>query len=169
MASSNVKLQVRSFIGRLEKALDVAISQRTTRAVAEEAIKIIVRRTRLGYGVAENYGTRYRLPPLSSSYIEQRRRSRELSSTTAPRKSNLTFTGQMLESVSIIKINDRGNLSIEATGKRRQSKLTNLQVARFNAANGRVFNKLSRLEFQQLIRFYRKSFGDLLQKLQLLK
>lgn len=165
---SSVKLQVQKFTSKIEKTLKQAVSKRQTSALAEEAIKIIVRRTRLGYGVKRNYSERYKLPGLSTAYIKRRRNYSGLAGTTTPKKSNLTFTGQMLESVSIIRADDKGMIVIGPKGRRRD-RLTNVEVAEFNEQRGRIFNRLSRLEFQQLLRIYRKNFGDLLQKMQLIK
>ena len=54
----------RKFIKRLSKYTQTRPSKDRIRKVAIEAIKVIVRRTRLGYGVRLNSGTRHKLKPI---------------------------------------------------------------------------------------------------------
>jgi len=90
-----------------------------------------------------------------------------LSEFTTPNKSNLTFSGQMLESMKILKIK-KNSVLISPKGRRRKSQLTNEEVAE-RVSGKRPFNNLSDLEIKKLIRFYRLNFGDLLKKKKLLK
>lgn len=163
----SVKVQIDAVTKRIQKLFDEAKSKKILGPVANEAIKIIVRRTRLGYGVKREYGERERLKKLSPRYMVQRSRSRRLSPTTGPRKSNLTFTGQMLESVKVIKPKD-GRIVIGPKGYRTDGK-TNEKIAGYQVDQGRVFMNLSRLEFQQILRFYRLKFTDLRKKLGLIQ
>lgn len=60
----------------------------------------IQNRTRLGKGVSEQGGKLEKLKPLSDGYKKQRRKNKsKLSPDAKPAKSNLTFSGQMLESI----------------------------------------------------------------------
>ena len=164
---SSVKVQVDKFASKIQRLLKEAKSQKVIEPVAEEMIKLIVKRTRLGYGVKKELGTRQLLKKLSPRYVAARARSRRLSSTTAPRKSNLTFTGQMLESVSVIK-SQNGKIVIGPTGYRDDGK-RNEKIAEHQANQGRTFMNLSQLEFNQILRFYRLKFTDLRKKLGLIK
>lgn len=131
------------------------------------AVDLIVKRTRLGYGVAKNGGKRFKLAALSDAYVKQRKKDR-LSKFARPKKSNLTKTGQMLESVKVLKVS-RGVITVGPQGVRRDG-ISNDDLAIWNAKRkGRSFIYLSDNEFNQLRRAYRKMFGDLLRKKRLLR
>jgi hypothetical protein len=137
-----------------------ALSKAELRALGLHSIYLIVKRTRLGYGVKESGGQRYRLPKLSEPYVTARRRFKNLDEYTSARKSNLSRTGQMLKSMRILN-SAGGSVTIGPDGGRTDSKNSNDQIAVFQLGQGRSFNKLSRLEFEQLIRFFRNRFADM--------
>lgn len=161
------KQDISKFFGRIQKFAKASVSQQQMRVLAFEAIRLIVVRTRLGYGVKQEGGGRTNLKGLSPAYVMYRTRNRRyLSPLTSPtqKKSNLTLSGQMLDSMGIVYSKD-GQISISPTGNRSgrfSSGLTNLRVAQYQASAGRVFNNLSKPEQTQLYRFYRNVFGDLL-------
>lgn len=70
-------------------------------AVTQEALNLIVAHTRSGMGVDAG-GQERPLKPLSKPYVDRRQRL-SLHSTTSPSTSNLTQTGEMLESLIIVK------------------------------------------------------------------
>lgn len=158
---------IQNFQKRLLLSISKAVSPSSLRPVGRFAVDLIVKRTRLGYGVDNNFGIKSRLKPLSQRYQEFRKKYQALSSTTRPTKSNLTLTGQMLKSMKVLSVSD--NKIILAPSGRRNDGLSNLEVASFQEEQGRIFNRLSNLEYKQLIRFYRKNFGDLLKKKKLLE
>lgn len=164
MASNPVN-DLADFCNRLRGVIGDMAAQETLKPMAEEAITIIVRRTRLGYGVPDgSNGTadRFKLPTLSKPYVKHRQRFPALmSGLTTPSRSNLTFTGQLLDSVQVLRIAP-GSVVIVPTGGRQGESLTNAQLAGYVAAKGRSFLSLSSLEAEQLTRFYRNTFGDLL-------
>ena len=110
--------------------------------VAEEGARILVKRTRLGYGVDENR-RKSALKPLSKRYVKKRETYRRLDPTTAPDKSNLTYTGQLLRSVYAQKATVR-----IPPGR-------NSRVARDVAERGRPFFNFSEAERSQLKRYYK--------------
>jgi hypothetical protein len=132
---------------------------RIMRALGNEAARLMVRRTRLGFGVSKDGAKRNKLTPLSPQYIQTKREKFSgLSSLTRPKKSNLTRTNQMLTSIKVID-SMRGRVSVGATGNRHDSDLTNEDVVRFNQVTGRVlrpFLNLSALEIKGLQRTYTK-------------
>lgn len=164
---SKATTQLNKIIKKLEKQLDVSIAKKEMQALGEFTLSIIVKRTRLGYGVKTNLGAKKRLLPLSDRYKKFRRTFTNLSDTTAPSKSNLTLTGQMLESMSVERV-EPGSLVIRPTGSGR-GRPSNIKIAQYQAEQGRIFNNLSKLEYQQVLRYYRKRFGDLLGKSSLLR
>lgn len=154
-----------AFTDNLRKAIGSAAKTQSLQPLGEEAIRLIVKRTRLGFSVARDGVERERLRQLSPGWIKVRERNADILSgfTTVPR-SNLTFTGQLIDSMQVIRI-QQGRVIIGPQGYRtdRLSRgISNEQVANHVAAGGRPFNNLSRLEQQQLVRFYRRRFGDLL-------
>lgn len=166
------KTNISKIFKKINSALVDAIKPRELEPVARFAIDIIVKRTRLGYGVSAQFGAKSPLKKLSTRYVERRRRF-GLDNLTAPKKSNLTLTGQMLQSMDIIKAQP-GTVVIGPTGNRtpignEKKVTTNAAVAFYQEKQGRVFNRVSLLEYQQILRFYRRTFGDLLNKKHLLR
>jgi hypothetical protein len=170
MPKSNLAKQLRK---QVEKAIDKAVkkikSSSEMQNFADLTAEIIRRRTRLGYGVKSPGARRERLKPLSESYIEQRRgdavyftddqgqvrrvttsdkfkQRKKLSARTTPNKSNLTFTDQMLDSLTGFARS--GEFKVEPTGQRDDG-LTNRQVAEY-VEEERPFLTLSRSEIKQL-------------------
>lgn len=165
--SKAISVQVAGLRKRIERSVGQAISPSQMRALALEAIDIIVKRTRLGYGVRRTYGEKERLPSLSARYIDYRRAFKRLSSTTSPRKSNITLTGRLLDSIGIKRVSE-GQVVITALGTR-PGGLTNADLVGHLENKGRPFLRVSDLEFKQLIRIYRKTFGDLLKRNNLIR
>lgn len=165
---SSARKDLSTFTANLRRAVGNAAKQSALAPLGEEAVRLIVKRTRLGFGVGGDGEERVNLKALSSSWIRQRKRLDEemsiLSQFTTTARSNLTFTGQMLDSMQVIRV-AQGKIVIGPKGYRTDplSKgISNEQVANYVAKAGRPFNNLSRLEQAQLVRFYRRKFGDLL-------
>ena len=168
MATNKLANDLTKLLKKIEKAIDSPRYRREFEQLGEFAVNLIVKRTRLGYGVRKNGGKRFRLAPLDSKYVDARKRQGGLSKFARPKKSNLTRTGQMLESVEVLEYR-RGKLKIGPNGRRRDG-IDNADLAIWNAnRKGRIFNRLSDKEYNQLRRFYRKTFGDLLKKRRLLR
>ena len=163
----SAKNQLNSLFGKIQKTLNTAINKREMEFLAKEAIVIIVKRTRLGYGVRKNLGQREKLAPLSKGYIKQRKDFRALSGLTRAARSNLTRTGQLLDSMKITSSRD-GKVIIGPQGRRNDGE-KNENIAGYQADQGRIFNKVSLKEFNQIQRIYRKQFGDLLRKKRLIR
>jgi len=120
-----------------------------------EAIDMVVERTRNGFGVRKTGGNRRTLKPLSDRYIEFRSKNRgRLDRRTSPSKSNLTFTGQLLDSVRILKSTD-GRFEIGPSGRRNDRK-RNADVGRWVTEQGRPFMNLGRAEITSLQRYLRE-------------
>ena len=106
----------------------------------------IVRRSRLGKGLsAPKNGRLIPFPKLSDSYRKSRRRNkRNLSLNTRPAKSNITKTGQLLDSV---KNTTRGTrVIVDFNESRKNSKLTNSKLTGYLFEQGRIFLGLSKSE-----------------------
>lgn len=125
------------------------------------SIDIIVARTRRGFGVKKTGGNRRKLKRLSKPYIKMRSKAK-LHKTTSPKKSNLTFTGQMLESVKILRSTDDSSFSIGPSGRRRDGK-SNADVSRW-VSGVRPFMNLGRSEITSLRGFLEKQLRDRIKK-----
>lgn len=122
------------------------------RAYGELAIEAIVKRTRQGYGVSQTAGKQRKLKALSDSYIKYRQRNRtRLDSTTSPRRSNLTFTGQLLRSMRVKKVTNR-QVIWGPNKRRRRRGLTNERLGEIVAEQGRPFNFLSKTDIDRLVK-----------------
>lgn len=157
--------QLDNIIKRLQRVVKETVDRKAMDRVGKFTTDIIVKRTRLGYGVTDFNSGKQKLAPLKASTIERRKMFEGLNSLTKPKKSNLTMTGNMLASMRH-RVTGPGKIKIQPTGTRSDGK-TNLQVAQYahdGSANRapRIFNRISKAEFNQVVRFYRKTFGDLL-------
>lgn len=178
---SDPTLQLNKFFSTLQSVVKAAVKPLQMRYLANETIKIVVKRTKLGYGVLDNGGERDNFDALSTKYIRKRKNLRSqnkkharrghhsalvLDASTNPEKSNLTFTGQMLRSLAY-EVKD-GEITIKPEGTRDDG-LRNYDVAQWCSEKGRTFNRMSRAEENQVFRIYRKRFGDLLGRLSLIR
>ena len=156
--TTKARNQLKAFTARVRKAIQRTLGEDELRMIGEEAIRLIVQRTLQGFGVAEDGGSRERLKPLSPEYVEFRRRySSELSGETSPTKSNLTLSGQMLESMQVLQVGN-GRVTVGPKGSRSgpfASDLSNDELARI-VQRVRPFNHLSKQEQDQLLQLVRK-------------
>jgi hypothetical protein len=137
-----------------------AIKKGMFEQIADFMVKRIQAITRTGYSIADK--SKVKLKQLSKSYVEMRKgkvrfRKSKAGHTYAtatrdekldnvdpnffrPTKSNLTFTGQMLDDVRYDVYPDQSKIVISVDDSNRfDEKLTNKQVAKHVAANGRPF------------------------------
>lgn len=119
----------------------------------------IEKRTRLGKGVSEG-GELEKLKPLSEKYVKFRKG--KVSGLTSPKKSNLTFTGQMLSAIKGVR---NGTLfTFFFTGKRDDGK-SNAEIAQYAREKGRPFFNLSNSERNGLQRKISKIIKESIKKL----
>lgn len=143
-------------IDKLKLAINtkvVIFKQGALENLADFIIRMIRVRTRLGYGVEENEGSKKKLKSIKETTIEERKRllkRGELSSETTPSRSNLTRTGELLESITY-KISKINFLTILIPNrKHKDSSATNAEIARYQEESGRTFFKLSSSEINQI-------------------
>lgn len=155
-----VKTNIKQVVDKIRKVFQDKIpSAESMEKLGEKSIELIRKRTRLGYGVATAGAKRGRLKQLSDDYIDFRREYGDLSPATRPAKSNLTLTGQMLDSMEVIEAK-KGQASIAPTGNRFDTDHTNDEIALFCEKQGRKFLSLSDNEIKQLRRFYENEVID---------
>lgn len=165
--AKSVRKQLRTLNKQLKKAITLDLAKPSQmRFLGTEAIKLIVKRTRNGFGVEADGQPSRRLLKLADSYVNYRRQNRfRLHPSATPRKSNLTFTGQMLDSFQIRQVT-QGRTFIAPFGRRSGGGPTNLQVAQFvtdgihksGKVRPRPFNNLSRSEIQRLAKLLIERF-----------
>lgn len=164
-----VKVKVGDIEGIVSKQLEKAVSASLDKELAQDVANQIKKRTQLGFGVDEN-GKQFKLNALSDSYKAQRKGEvafftdqfgnvipyepevpPNLSRNTTPSKSNLTKTGEMLESLTG-EVSDN-QILINVKGLRKDgSGLTNEEVKDFVEAQGRTFLSLTSGERKELAR-----------------
>lgn len=150
------------FEDQFNEVIRVAKSPQFLDPIAVIAADLIRKRTRLGYSVAREGADRQKLAGLSEKYIEFRKKSR-LSQFTTPRRSNLTFSGQLLDSIKG-RSTPRG-IVVYLENQRSdpgKKKVTNAQIKDYQEKQGRPFFYLSRTEIINIERVYRqKVFNEL--------
>jgi hypothetical protein len=140
----------------MEKLVEEASSPEYMKQLGDEAASLIRKRTRLGYGVAEQGGNKGKLEPLTEPYVKQRKI--KATGPTTPKKSNLTQKGDMLDALSS-KPNGNGSIEIGFTDAHEAQKAV-------WTSKLRPFNNLSKAEISQL---RKKLQDDLIIKLEKIK
>ena len=156
MAKSNPDKDIKELLQKLEKAKEELLD--TIEDTGDEAANLIRKRTRLGYGVAEKGGTKKRLNNLTEKYAKRRKHLINNSLTT-PKKSNLTQTGEMLDSLCAKKKSDN---TVEITFSSEEA----MDKATWNTDKGRPFNNLSKAEIRQLKQSLQDRLDKILKKIQ---
>lgn len=120
-------------IGKFLDSLNNTVyTQRFFKSTGQQASDAIYRRVKSGFGVdndTKDKPRRKKLKPLSPSYINQRRRKGVRGEFGSPSRSNLTNTGQMLDSFKV-KVSSNGFQVTIPNSARRDSK-SNRQIANF--------------------------------------
>jgi hypothetical protein len=127
------------------------LSARAMRRLGDKGKDIVFRRVKSGFGVDRERSRnprKKRLKPLSAGYIQQRQREGVSGSFGSSARSNLTNTGQMLDSFEV-EAKDRSFRIIVPNTRRRDGKL-NSRVAQF-VSQDRPFLAMTRDE-QQILR-----------------
>lgn len=160
------KRDIDKFTNRLTLAIKRALNTGELNAIAKIAISIISKRTRAGFGVKNAGQNATRLKKLSGTYVEFRKKSKDLNrALTTPGKSNLTFTGKLLESLTVKQVNvAEQKVFIGGNRRRRKGGATNEDVAGFVAEQGREFLNLSRREIDKIAVAYRRNLVANLKK-----
>jgi len=133
--------KLKQYANAVEKAIDpkafaFLVSGDDPRSVPS----IIKKRTQLGYGVPSEGAGNTKLKSLSAKYIifRQKNKAGNLSSNTTPKRSNLTLTGDMLNSIVGVQNGLRFTFFFSTPESDKK--------ARLNRENGRRFFDLSKSE-----------------------
>jgi len=147
-------------IKKIEKAFDIAIKHLADKRVmaghAETAKNIIYDRTKEGFGIfgeSANERQRQKLKALSTHYIVTKRIGAKLGKFGAVKRSNLTFTGQMLDAITFKVKNNGFEVFIKKTKRRgKGEKLTNYQLSQIVTQEGRPFMGLTKGELRVILK-----------------
>jgi len=159
---------VRRFSNRMRKTVGDTHNKRNLNKYGKLAAKQILTRTRKGRGVAETNtvgGKTVKLKKLSSKYQDYRKRTKKnMHSEAKVKKSNLTYTGQLLDSLKVTKVNaKKGSFRIEPTGRRKDGK-TNKKVAEYVDKNGRPFLGLTSADQLNINKLFKQTLTDSIRK-----
>jgi len=159
MAKSRTKKDINDFKKEMTTLIDKFGSKKRMTLLGKEAVSLIVIRTRVGRGFStatKGGGDKAtKLKPLSPNYIDYRKKNKAKLTGRAGtvKKSNLTFTGQLLNSIDVIKAS-KGKCFIGAKKERRKGEtVKNSEIIGYQEKQGRVFLQLSTLDIKKLIRF----------------
>ena len=156
----SIQEQIDSILSKkLKERVNRTIDDSLLNKVGLEARKQILKRTRLGKGVKYQGGPAFKLPSLKDSTIDQRERyDFNLSPFTRPPRSNLTATGQLLDSIRHRLLRTGKNRTVELYFKENRrfelsgppSKVKHSKLSKFVADNGRPFFNLAGFEIAKL-------------------
>lgn len=149
-------------LAKKKKEVDEILTKKSSEFsfILEEIPTRIFRRTVLGKGVNESKEL-YKLQDLSDAYIKQRQKIK-LSETTKPKKSNLTQSGAMLNSI----IGEQKGTLFTFTLKGVDKKgISNNDKAYWNAIKGRRFFDLSSSETAGLTRIIQAKIKEILRSM----
>lgn len=89
-----------NFKKKMKALRDKMLSKSTLNSIGKETADMIRERTKKGYGLKDaDSKTQKKLEALSPSYIKHRKRYPPFGDDSTPTKSNLTYTGDMLEAI----------------------------------------------------------------------
>lgn len=151
---------------RIAQRIERVVRGVSLKPYAKDTAERIRRRTRTGQGLQETKrgAKRKKLKKLSDKYkVFRRKNKREISKNTKPSKSNLTLTGQLLDSIVG---RARGTKIIVEFLEKRKDGLKNRDIARYQSEQGRDFFELSDKELRGLQNDIKK---DLIKRLKKLK
>lgn len=151
---------LRDFAKGFERELEKALNNRFFIKIGQLVSQVIYRRTVSGYGITSHEGEKVSLKKLSPEYVKQRERiysgvkqalkgrSAKVKRRTnrflglgdyfSPKKSNLTFTGQMLKAIDY-KATAYGVSLFIKNDQRKGSHLTNARVAGYVSESRQFF------------------------------
>lgn len=146
-------------IARLKKTLegvrDELESKKRMEALGDMAAKLIRKRTLLGWGVSEKGAKKQKLDKLSDSYKNFRKKNKPKGKST-PSKSNLTYTGDMLDALEARHAKDnKVTIGFKDTESEKKAEWV---------SEDRPFNNLSKSEIKQLEQFLDDEMKKILNK-----
>ena len=137
-------------------AVNAALKQLATKEfmkyVGDQIASDIKKRTKLGYGVATEGGPQEKLKPLSDNYKKYRKG--KVASDTSPSKSNLTFSGDMLNDLVVTVTDTKATIDLGSELSRNKEK--------WQREQGRVFFNISKTQISMLTSLIKKKLKEIL-------
>lgn len=145
-------IRINNFSQKLGEVLRRAEANLTSRQtldnIGDKLTDDIKKRTKLGFGVENQGGSQKKFKGLAPSTKKTRKsQSQKLSSDTSPAKSNLTFTGAMVDSIN--HESEKGRILIKATGQDEKG-IKNSDKIKYNAEKGRIIFNLTKGQIREL-------------------
>ena len=131
--------------------------------IGDAMIEEIQKRTKLGYGVDDNYGSKSPLKKLSDAYKRQRK-NMNLGERGKWNKSNLTLTGSMLESLKARTNKSSYTVTVRPTGSDEKG-VSNARKAGQQEKDGRPFLYLSTPEIKRISKVLREALDKIVKRL----
>lgn len=161
------KIDTRALQAAIREILPAIKDQKNMEKYGRQAAAMIKLRTRLGSSVADDGAAKGKLKPLAESTKAARaakKKKGKLSEFTTPNRSNLTDTGQMLDSVGVTK-SGYGTVTVSPQGSRTgPGAKRNEKVAEYVTDAGRPFNNLSKTEIKRLSDEVKRDLRDAIKK-----
>lgn len=165
------KISFKDFAKNLEAQITSTLKSKSfLKRLGDAAAEAIRSRTRAGYGVSEGGGfegaSQKRLKSLAKSTVKSRIQLAQkgaLSSKTTPKFSNLTRTGQLLDSIKTTSVS-QNSATVNPSGRRNDGK-TNQEVAGYVEDQGRPFNKLTSAEVRKIVNIVESEVVKLVRRL----
>lgn len=163
----NLRIKMATFkdLRRAFQQLDSDVfSARAMKGLGEKGKDLLYKRVKDGFGVnsdTEKFPSKKKLKPLSPRYIEQRRRKGVSGKFGSPSKSNLTNTGQMLESIKVSA--DIGEFELSVKSDSRKGGGSNADVSK-HVSRDRPWLSLTKEEQQSLSEEVEKTIASLFRR-----
>lgn len=157
--------QVKDLVKKITKELEQTVKSKVFYdEIGEEVSTQIRKRTRLGYGTTKT-GSQAKLKPTKTSTQKAKqlkKKQGKLSDQTTPKKSNLTDTGQLLDSIQ-----HKASLQkvvIDFKNPRKDSEIGNKELAK-HVQDDRPFFGLTNPEKNRLKRLIEKKIQEMVKRL----
>jgi len=163
---ANIETQLKDLKKKLEGVFGSLTTKKSMKRIGNYLVEDMQKRVRLGYGVREQLGKRESFKSMGKTgkghtprYIAYRKKNKALlDSTTRPGKQNLTFTGQLVRDIRLVKVT-KANFTVGHSNKSRKGEtLTNRELSGFVQIEGsRPYLNVTNLEYKRLLRFYQNN------------
>lgn len=160
LASSNdAAKRIRS---QFNAAIKAVKSERVSQKIADEMAETMQIRVQLGGSVKKTGASKSKFKNLKPKTVEKRKNFKGLSSRTSPKKSNVTMTGQLVDSIKGVATN--GQVVITVGKNRKGESLTNDELIEYLEEGGRPFFYLSDKEIKKVTRLFQEAILDQIRK-----
>lgn len=157
--------QLINFRLEVEKELNKFLKTEFLKKYGDKIIDIIYKRTKTGKGVSDsgNKASITKLQALAQSYIERRKKKPGKGEFFSPSRSNLTYSGQLLDAMTFNISNGVISVYIKDS-TRSDSDSTNAEVANYVEENGRKFFNLAVEEQKIITTMIEKDVRDIIRR-----